>query len=142
MSQLKKGGRPPKYKTIAEFRRKVGLYFETCMEEGRPFTFGGLALFLGYYDVHSLKKQELRSEAFASTIKLARMLVEQQKHEHLIDGVGSTRGLIFDLINNHGWKDKSEVDVTTGGESINKELSDDELKEALKGIGVDPTKLK
>ena len=50
-------------------------------------------------------------EEFRSTIKKAKVRIEANKITHMLDGDGYGAGYIFDLKNNHGWKDKRDIAV-------------------------------
>jgi hypothetical protein len=101
-----KGGRPAKYKTPQALQKAADRYFDKCDKEERPYTIAGLCYDLGFEDRHSLTDQKDRGEGFSATVKRIRLRIEAQKNEMLAMGRGSCTGLIFDLKNNHGWKDK------------------------------------
>jgi hypothetical protein len=48
------------------------------------------------------------------------MRIELDRHERLIDKNRFTPGVIFDLKNNHGWKDQQDHNVTA---SVNVQFS-------------------
>lgn len=75
-------------------------------------TIEGLARSLGFESTASLLNYQEKPgyEAFFATIKAAKLYITEQKVSGLINGRGSATGLIFDLKNNHGYKDKQEVD--------------------------------
>jgi len=104
-----KGGRPPKFKTKEEMQEKIDKYFEECKIDKRPITFSGLAYAIG------LSRQGLlnysKDERFFDTIKRAKEYVETTMEERLVGTSGIATGIIFNLKNNYGWKDKQEIDA-------------------------------
>lgn len=140
------GGRPPKYKKKEELQKKIDEYFESCFrpvtkivegkvmivtdsegtplkEQYRPFTVTGLAYAL------DMSRQDLlnysKKEEFFDTIKKAKNKIENYLEEKLItDGPGT--GIIFNLKNNYGWKDKQEnVNVGVSYEDYIKKVEDE-----------------
>lgn len=108
-------GRPPKYKTPEEMQEVIDDYFYNLAEDEKP-TIVGLALAL------NLSRQGLLEYAdkgeFSDTVKRAKMKVELALEQHLYSG--AVAGAIFNLKNNFGWKDKTEVDNTHKGELYHK----------------------
>lgn len=99
-------GRPPKYTSSEEMQKVIDAYFKKCDEEKRPYTITGLALALDM-DRRSIVNYGDKDEFFL-TVKKARLKVEAFLEEALHSG--SPAGLIFNLKNNFGWKDKTEVE--------------------------------
>jgi len=79
-----------------------------------PYTVTGLALALGT-NRSTLVNYEARDEFF-DTIKRAKTKIEDFAEQRLYGS--NPTGTIFNLKNNYGWKDKTETDITTGGEKI------------------------
>lgn len=77
-----------------------------------PYSVTGLALALGT-NRETLINYEERAEFF-DTIKTAKLKIENYLELNL--NSPSPTGTIFNLKNNYGWKDKTEQDVTHGGE--------------------------
>ena len=119
-----KGGPPLKYKTKEELKEVIDRYFDYCdnrLVQGydnktneqfayispEPYTMSGLAYSIG------LSRQGLldysNRDEFLDTIKDARRKVETDVERRLMEGKAQT-GAIFNLKNNFGWKDKSEID--------------------------------
>jgi hypothetical protein len=147
MEEKHAGGRPPKYKTKEELQKKIDEYFASCfrpvtrivedrarvvtndegkpyMEQFRPFTVTGLANAL------DMSRQDLinysKKEEFFDTIKKAKWKVENYLEEKLITD-GPQTGIIFNLKNNYGWKDKQEnVNVGVSYEDYIKKVEDEE----------------
>lgn len=108
------GGRPLKFATPELLKAKIDAYFADCDEHTdsdgnptKPYTVAGLALWLNV-DRLTLINYEKRDEFF-NTIKNAKLKIEQQLEEKLHGS--AVTGLIFNLKNNFGWKDKIEKDV-------------------------------
>lgn len=131
----KKTGRPLKFKTSEELQAKVDEYFETDAYEVVGYdekkkkeirvyapTISGLAYFLGV-DRRTLVDWSTK-DMFSPTIKAARQRVEMNLERRLY-GQG-VAGVIFNLKNNFGWKDKQpeEVETQTGNTLIIKTNAD------------------
>ena len=99
-------GRPLKYKTKEELQEAIDNYFIMCDEQKRPYTITGLGLAVGL-DRQQLLEYGERDE-FVDTIKNAKQKVHNFVEEHLFCS-GITTGVIFNLKNNFGWQDKTEV---------------------------------
>ena len=102
-------GRPLKYKTNEELQKAIDDYFKMCDEKEKPYTITGLGLAIGLDRKKMLEYGE--REKFSNTIKLAKERVHAYAEEHLYKS-GIAAGVIFNLKNNFGWKDKSEVEAT------------------------------
>lgn len=89
------------------------LYQETREEltRGELYTINGLALFLGT-NRETILEYEDRPQ-FADTIKGAKTRIQKQLETALYGN--NVTGVIFNLKNNYGWKDKTEVDTTISG---------------------------
>lgn len=57
-------------------------------------------------------KYDTTDDKFSYTVKKAKIKVQQYAELYLFEGK-NTAGAIFNLKNNHGWKDRSEVDETS-----------------------------
>ena len=118
------GGRPPKYNKKEELQKKIDLYFKNCDLMHEPYTVTGLALAL------DMSRQDLinysKKDEFFDTIKKAKMKVEVYLEKRLIID-SSTTGIIFNLKNNYGWKDKQEnLNVGISYEDYIKKAEDEE----------------
>lgn len=121
---MAKVGRPLKYKSAEEMQRLIDKYFEDCDnniiktydEEGnevykhrpRPYTITGLALSLGLTRQDLLNYQGKRE--YQDTIKKAKQRCENYAEEQLFRQ-GNVAGVIFNLKNNYGYKDKQDVEA-------------------------------
>jgi hypothetical protein len=131
-------GRPLKFKTVEELKIKIDAYFESCYitvkdEKGmfykkniRPLTVTGLAVALKC-DRDTLLNYS-KNEDFFGTIHEAKTLIQQFAEESLWQPK-ITAGIIFNLKNNWGWKEKSEIETINHNinESI-ENLTDTELQ--------------
>lgn len=106
------GGRERRYQDHAEFDALVEAYFKDCDTNGKKPTLSGISLHLGFSDKETFGSYAAVSFEFARTINKARMRIEENRHQLLVAKDTFTPGIIFDLKNNHGWKDKSEVELT------------------------------
>ena len=124
MSEKHAGGRPPKYTKVEEIKEKIDRYFEECKLNNKPYTITGLGLAL------DMSRQDLinysKKDEFFDTIKKAKMQVENYLEERLINDT-STTGIIFNLKNNYGWKDKQEnVNIGVSYEEYIKRVEDED----------------
>lgn len=79
--------------------------------KARPYTFAGLAAFLGFKNTAGFFEQSKRGEKFKRVVDLTRTIFEAYLNEKLIDYSGMAGGVIFALKNTHGWTDQSQVNV-------------------------------
>lgn len=111
-------GRPLKFRTVEELQEGIDAYFaETPKDE---WTITGLAMGLDTYRSvlidYGSGKYDAEDREFSYAIKKAKQKVENG-YEIDLKKHGRT-GTIFAL-KNFDWKDKTETDITTGGEKIN-----------------------
>lgn len=134
------GGRPPKYKNKEELQEAIDKYFKSCyapLEEGqdpdsyrealRPLTIGGLAVSIGMCRDSLLRYG--KNDEFYDTIKKAKDIVHAWAEERLFAG-GQVAGCIFNLKNNYGWVDKTEVDKNTTLKVVRKVYDEKEEEES------------
>lgn len=124
MAEKHAGGRPPKYNNAEEMQLKIDKYFLDCDNNNEPYTVTGLALAL------DMSRQDLinysNKEEFFDTIKKAKLKVENYLEKRLIKDSSCT-GIIFNLKNNYGWKDKQEnINVGVSYEDYIKRVEDEE----------------
>ena len=121
-----------KHETIEEFEAKIEAYYEKQTATGRPLTIEGLCLALNFSSRQSLLNYEgytdKNKKPFLDAIKKARLYIQQSKIEGLLSGDYSTAGAIFDLKNNHNYKDRQETHIKLDKEA----LTDEELNEQIK----------
>lgn len=142
------GGRPKKFESAEQMQQLIDEYFASCfdfkrdmfgnrlvdktatrakgdepnyiIEQVRPFTITGLAVALG--TTRDLLLDYGYDQEFSDTIKTAKEQVHQYAEESLY--TKGAAGAIFNLKNNYGWRDKTEVDstvvadVTSNGETV------------------------
>jgi hypothetical protein len=97
-----------------------------------PFTVTGLALHLGTTRDLLLDYEE--KEEFSDTIKEAKLKIHQYAEEYLFNGKNQTSA-IFNLKNNWGWKEKSEVIVDTPVTDETRERAQDAINDYLGNTG-------
>jgi len=139
MTEKHAGGRPRKFKTVAQMEAEIEAYFAECdtrvidvvtrkgdvvtVKNPAPYTVTGLALVLGI-DRHTLLDYETEGRVdefgaeFHPTIKRAKERVHANLEFRLYDGQGYGPGHIFGLKNNFAWNDKQEIEFTKPVEVI------------------------
>ncbi len=134
-------GRPKKFKSPEELQERIDAYFAECdshpveitdwvydekkkksvevktmvMSDPKPYTVTGLCVFLGC-DGDTLLNYE-KDYKFFGTIKMAKMKIQAYAESQLFR-LGNNGGVIFNLKNNFGWKDKMEHDLTSKGDKL------------------------
>lgn len=117
-------GRPLKYQSVEDMQKDIDKYFAECDEKQKPYTVSGLAYALGTTRRTLLDYQE--KDEYSHTIKKAKTKIELFNEEMLYNKDVSTTGVIFNLKNNYGWKDKQEIEADVKSEvTINIDLVDD-----------------
>jgi hypothetical protein len=104
-------GRPLKYKTVEELDNKINEYFSVTPKD--EWTWTGLAIHLDT-SRETLREYKERPE-YTDLLKAALLKVENG-YEIDLKKHGRS-GTIFAL-KNFDWKDKTEQDITSGGEKI------------------------
>lgn len=100
-------GRPKKYERVEDMEKDIEKYFAKQDAEGLPYTVSGLALALGMTRETLLRYEE--NDIFSDTIKRAKQKIEEYVETRLfVSGIAT--GVIFNLKNNFGWKDKQEIE--------------------------------
>ena len=118
--------RPKKFDNVEELQLLIEEYFAYCdsqtktvltkkgelvvIPHPKPYTVQGLAVYLDCTMETLLQYQ--KQDAFSETIKKAKTKIETNKVEGMISGDWNATGVIFDLKNNHDWKDKTESETT------------------------------
>ena len=103
-----KEGRPLKFESVAELDEKIIEYKAYVNEKQVPMTLERLACFLNC-NSELLREYGRNKEEFSETIKKIRNEIKADKLERLNAGKGSPAGIIFDVKNNHGYRDKQEI---------------------------------
>jgi len=100
-------GRPLKFKTVEELQDKIEEYKKWVIDNEKPLTIERLACFLGCDRETLLNYEKLEGrEKFFGTIKAIKSFILADKSERLNSPEGNKAGVIFDLKNNHGFKDR------------------------------------
>ena len=121
-------GRPRKYTESEIMQKKINNYFEECDKNNEPYTITGLCLVLDICMDTLL--EYTKNEEFSDTIKKAKLKVENYLEKHLITD-NSTTGIIFNLKNNFGWKDKQELEHSGNINNPFEGLSTEELRQLI-----------
>lgn len=90
----------------------IDAYFKDIESGAKPPTLAGLCYFLGFADKQALSEYEGYGDEFSLPVKKARLRIERDRSERLLGKDTFTPGVIFDLKNNHGWKDKTEQELS------------------------------
>ena len=104
-------GAPPKYDTVKEMKVLIDQYFMDCDNSDEPYTVTGLALALNLTRKGLIDYENKDNPEFGNTIKRAKQRVESYAEKTLYRGSQVT-GVIFNLKNNFGWKDKTETELS------------------------------
>jgi hypothetical protein len=109
-----KGGRPRIFKNPKELDDKIQKYFDWAVEKEKPLTVERLCVFMEIskqtlYNYLNEYSQEDKNKKFFDSIKKAVQIIEADKVERLNGRRGNPAGIIFDLKNNHHWKDTKEL---------------------------------
>ena len=102
-------GRPPKYRFPEKMQERISEYFVMCDQQDKPYTIAGLCFYLGFADRHALDEY-VKKPDFSATVKRAKLCIETQRSEMLLEGKGNTAGLIFDMANNFGYGQPRQMD--------------------------------
>ena len=113
---------PRRFETPDDLQKAIDKYFKTYEENGRPLTLSGLAVFCGCNRdtilTYASGTYDVDGVDYSGALKKAMAFIEQDKSEKALTGVYNTVFSIFDLKNNHGWRDRHETDITTGGRPL------------------------
>lgn len=133
---LGNSGRSKIWKNVKDLQKDIDAYFDWCdanpvkmlhnsqlnadktapleYDAARPYTIEGLCGFLECNRSTLLNyEKEEEYEEFFHTIENAKNKIQQSKVERGLLGTAPASTTIFDLKNNHGYKDKTEVDNKT-----------------------------
>ncbi len=118
------GGRPLRWSKPEEIEPMIEAYFAECVAEGKPYTITGLAYAMDT-SRETLMNYEGRGEFF-DTIKKAKDKCSLYAEEQLFLGK-NTAGIIFNMKNNYGWKDKQEIEHSGGIDKLTDEQVESKL---------------
>jgi len=107
-------GRPLKFATPELLQEKIEAYFKKCEDKGEKPFITELAYYLDTSRETLCNYEE--KEPYFDTIKRAKMRCELELERNLIEGKVNPTGSIFNLKNNYGWRDKTEVENEHKGE--------------------------
>ena len=154
----KQAGQQPKFKSAKKLKANIDEYFKSCwgakrdmfgneitdkatgekvLVQYKPYTFGGLAVFLGIARENLLDYMEGRrkcgTKAMSLTIKKAKAKIYQYAEEQLFMGKNQAC-IIFNLKNNYGWKDRTEVGHDIPDHLIDKfkGIPDEEIRKKIR----------
>lgn len=103
-------GRPRLFNDEKVFADEVSAYFAACDADGKRPTLSGLSYALGFEDRETFSNYAGYGEGYSRTVKRAKLQIADWLEQRLTSKDTFTPGIIFDLKNNHGWKDKTEVE--------------------------------
>lgn len=107
--------------TVITFVKTTGDNIETPLPI--PYTIEGLCDVLQCDRVTLLNYEKQQGyEEYFSTIKRAKNKIQRNKLERGLTGIAPAAMTIFDLKNNHGYKDKSEQDLTSTDGSMSPKI--------------------
>ncbi len=141
---LAPGGRR-KLNNVQELKVKIDDWIADCKSTDTPMTKSGLCLHLNISkdtlnaylhststDTTVYSKSEIDGKlhpvSVPDLLKRAVLAIENSLERRMISGKGNVAGIIFDLKNNHGYADKSEVN--TVNTSV-KAVSDDDIDKRI-----------
>lgn len=118
-------GRPKKFDDPEVMWKRILEYFKDCDEQSKiiindkgqtkvvykPYTITGLCLALDIESTTTLTDYE-NNPMFSRAVKMAKKIVENWVEEKSLTGDINATTAIFNLKNNFGWKDKTEVETT------------------------------
>ena len=102
---LTTNGRPPTFATPEDLENKCNEYLIYCIDNEEKPTITGMTLFVGFCSRASWDDYDKRQD-FSYIVKRAKMTIENSYE---------TSATTFDMfaLKNMGWKDKSEIDLTS-----------------------------
>ena len=101
-------GRPRAFATVEDLQQGIDAYIAEETANEYPVTVSGLAYALGV-DRATLFNYAQGEHEFFDTIKRAIAYIEADKAKKMLKGTYNTTAAIFDLKNNHGWKDQQHI---------------------------------
>ena len=130
MTDKKQPWRPRKYDCPNEFVEKATSYIEEQLENSKPITWTGMALYMGFSSRQSIGEYK-QYDGFSDAVMYCHTLVEHAYEEFLMHGGGASA--IFGL-KQFSWDDKQAIEhsspdgsMAPGGVNINvtkKDLQD------------------
>lgn len=99
-------GKPRKYKNAKDLEKVMNEYFEYCDREGVHYGVVGMCVYLDIVRTTLLEYE--KEPEYMDTIKLAKQRIESY-NEQMLYKMKNPTGAIFNLKNNFGWADRSEI---------------------------------
>jgi len=88
---------------------KLNDYYELCDSINQPYTWPGLAIYLGMCDTSELAKKA-KSQRFTAVLARAKTVIEGELVNNVVDpGTKNSKGIAFVLTNNYGYRDKPDM---------------------------------
>lgn len=114
-----------KYTDPEEMKKAMTKYFNDCDAEEKSYSIEGLALACGFSSTESLRVYEkgVTYEAFHDLVKSAKLVIQQQRVEHLQDGKTNPLAGMFLLKNSHKVDYKPDSELSGEDGSIDKLLN-------------------
>ena len=106
-------GRPRAFATVEDLQRGIDGYFEECTSKEEPVTVSGLAYALEV-DRKTINNYS-RDDEYFPTVKRAVAFIEKEKVRDAMTGKYDRVISIFDLKNNHDWKDEKNINQDNSG---------------------------
>ena len=122
MKKKNKVGRPRIFSSPEEMMDKALEFQKVCLESGRPFLVIGFASWMGIHK-STLSEYE-RFKEFSGTLKKISQLAEVGLIEGGLSGKYNASFAQFLAKNNHGYRDKQEVEHS-GGVSLESTILND-----------------
>lgn len=108
-------GRPAIFETPEELETAVNIYIKSCEDGKKPMSVAGLVRHLGFKSRQSLHDYCYRNkgnEIFADIIKRAKLRIEEDLNERLLDSDNrNVKSIIFILKNDFGWKTRGKINT-------------------------------
>ena len=101
-------GRPLKFNSVEELQSKIDEYFKICEETQSKPLISELALHLDT-SRETLSDYKDKPE-YSDSLKKAKQKCEIVLERNLVEGKVNPTGTIFNLKNNYGWRDKTEIE--------------------------------
>lgn len=121
-------GRHKMYESPEDFDAMVDAYVAECQAESKPMLFTELALFLGFSSRHSLHEYKNYPD-FSRSVDRALSIIASGYERHLHGANNS--GARFALTN-YGWKNNSDVNVSSPDGSVSASITTTDPVEASK----------
>lgn len=129
----------PRFKSAEELEGRIRDYFDNSLKRGQPLTISGMAnsigvnrkTFLEYQDWYKHSQDPLDLALglrINRIISHALAICEQYAEEKLFDGRMKPQAIIFQMVNNFGWRNKLDVEATSNSEELS------EIRDAYRAL--------